>query len=80
MKKAVAITYNHDLPAPFVVARGRGRLAERIVEIARRHDVGIVIDGELAERLIEIDAGDFIPEDLYAVIAEVLVFAKRLSS
>jgi flagellar biosynthesis protein len=80
MKKAAAVTYIHDLPAPLVVAKGRGQLAERIVEIARENGVTIVVDGELADRLIEIDAGDFIPEELYAAIAEVLVFAMRLSS
>ena len=80
MKKAAAITYRRDLPAPFVVAKGRGALAERIVDIARIHGITIVEDEPLADRLIEIDAGDFIPEELYAVIAEVLVFAMRLSS
>ncbi len=80
MKKAAAITYRPDLPAPFVVAKGRGALAERIVDIARTNGITIVEDAPLADRLIEIDAGDFIPEELYAVIAEVLVFAMRLSS
>jgi flagellar biosynthesis protein len=80
MKKAVALKYMPELPAPFILAKGKGDLAERILSLARQHGIEIVEDSHLAGRLIEIDAGDFIPEDLYAVIAEVLVFAMRLSS
>ena len=80
MKKAVAVKYLQDLPAPFIIAKGRGDLAEKIESIARQHDVGIVIDRTLVDRLIEIDVGDFIPEELYRVIAEILVFAMRLAT
>ncbi len=80
MKKAVAVKYLQDLPAPFIVAKGRGELAAKIESIARQHDVGIVVDRGLVERLIDIDVGDFIPEDLYRIIAEILVFAMRLAA
>ncbi|MBN2354353.1 MAG: EscU/YscU/HrcU family type III secretion system export apparatus switch protein [Spirochaetales bacterium] len=80
MKKAVAVKYLPDLPAPFIIAKGRGDLAEKIELIARQHDVGIVIDRTLVDRLIEIDVGDFIPEELYRIIAEILVFAMRLAT
>ena len=80
MEKAVAVKYMKELPAPFIVAKGRGELAKKIRLLAQQHGVAIVTDAVLTDRLIEIDAGDFIPEDLYAVIAEVLVFAMRLSS
>ncbi len=79
MKKAVAVKYLQDLPAPFIVAKGRGALAEKIESIARENDVGIVVDDGLAARLIEIDVGEFIPEELYRIIAEILVFAMRLA-
>ena len=80
MKKAVAVKYLQDLPAPFIVAKGRGELAAKIESIARQHDVSIVVDRGLVERLIDIDVGDFIPEDLYRIIAEILVFAMRLAA
>jgi flagellar biosynthesis protein len=80
MKKAVAVKYSSDLPAPFIVAKGRGELAEKIQSIARQHDIDIVVDQTLVERLLTIDVGDFIPEELYSVIAEILIFALRLAS
>ena len=80
MKKAVALQYVPELPAPFVVAKGKGELAEKIKEIAKNHGVEIVSDPELAERLHAIDVGDFIPPDLYRIIAEILVFSLRLAS
>jgi flagellar biosynthesis protein len=80
MKKAVAVKYLPDLSAPFVTAKGKGELAEKITAIAAAHHISLVTDPSLVERLIEIDVGDFIPEELYRVIAEILVFALRLAS
>lgn len=80
IKKAVALKYMPDLPAPFVIAKGKGELARRIEEIARANGIEIVGDGELTERLCAIELGDYIPEDLYQIIAEVLIFALRLGS
>ena len=76
-RKAVALQYLPRLPAPFIVAKGRGQIAEKISEIARKHGITIVDDACLADRLEMIDIGSFIPEEFYAVIAEILVFAGR---
>jgi flagellar biosynthesis protein len=78
MRKAVAVKYVYELPAPFVIAKGRGELAEKIKEIAIKNDVHIVTDKALADRMIAIDVGSFIPEELYLIIAEILIFAGRL--
>ncbi|HEQ71102.1 MAG TPA: type III secretion protein [Spirochaetia bacterium] len=80
MKKAVALHYMQDLPAPIVIAKGKGRLAERIREIAEAHQIEIVEDSDLADRLVTLDIGQLIPEDLYEIIAAILVFAVRLWS
>lgn len=80
MKKAVAVKYLPELPAPFIVAKGKGALARKIEEIAREHGIEIVENALLAERLQAIELGDYIPEDLYRVIAEILIFAQRLAS
>ncbi|RPJ08214.1 MAG: flagellar protein FhlB [Spirochaetaceae bacterium] len=76
-KKAVAVQYLPGLPAPFIVAKGRGKIAEKITEIARIHGITLVDNVSLADRLEMIDIGSFIPEEYYAVIAEILVFAGR---
>jgi flagellar biosynthesis protein len=75
---AVALQYSEDLPAPIVLASGRGPLAEVITRIARESGVRLVADAELAESLIQLDVNTFIPESLYGVIAELLVFVRGL--
>jgi flagellar biosynthesis protein len=76
--RAVALQYNESLPAPLVIAVGRGAIAEAIRRIARESGVPIVADAELAESLFELDINTLIPESLYQVIAELLVFVKGL--
>ena len=75
---AVALQYSDDLPAPIVLASGRGPLAEAITRIARESGVTLVADPELAESLIRLDVNSLIPESLYGVIAEILVFVRGL--
>lgn len=79
MEKAVAIHYTEELPAPIILAKGRGALAERIEEIAREHNVHITSEPDLADALIELPLGSLIPEEFYRVIAEILVYIRTLS-
>jgi flagellar biosynthesis protein FlhB len=58
--------------APVVVASGEGDLAARIAQAAREWGVPIVRDVPLAQALVELGAGDVIPEALYEVVAEIL--------
>jgi len=75
---AVALHYNEDLPAPMVVASGRGALAEAITRVARENGVPLVADPDLADSLIELDVPALIPESLYEVVAHLLVFLRGL--
>ena len=77
---AVALHYNEDLPAPIVLASGRGELAKAIARIARENGVPLVEDPELAASLIELDVNTLIPESLYEVIASLLVFVRDLKA
>lgn len=77
---AVALHYNEDLPAPIVLASGRGELARAIARIAGEHGVPLVADPDLAASLIELDVNTLIPENLYEVIANLLVFVRDLKS
>ena len=78
MEKAVAIRYERSLPAPMVVARGRGALARRIREIAEAHGIMLAREPEVADALVELDVGAFIPEEFYEIIAKLLVFVTRV--
>ncbi len=75
---AVALQYDRG-GAPRVVAKGRGAIGAKIIEVARAHDVPIEENEVLAGALSRIDLGDEIPEELYRAVAEVLVFVMRLS-
>ena len=79
MEKAVAVHYTEELPAPIILAKGKGELARRIVQIARAHGIQLMAIPELADALIELDAGTFIPEELYRIIAEILVYVRSVS-
>ncbi|MEE8590974.1 MAG: EscU/YscU/HrcU family type III secretion system export apparatus switch protein [Spirochaetia bacterium] len=78
MEKAAAIQYTGDLPAPIVLATGKGLLAKRIKEIALEQGIQIVDQPELADALVELPLGSLIPEEFYRIIAEILVFVRRV--
>ena len=78
MEKAAAIQYTEDLPAPIVVAKGKGLLAKRIKEIALEQGIQIVDQPELADALVELPLGSLIPEEFYRIVAEILVFVQRV--
>ncbi|SNZ08080.1 flagellar biosynthetic protein FlhB [Persephonella hydrogeniphila] len=71
---AVALIYEKGkMNAPKVVAKGKNLIAEKIKEIAKRHDVPIVEDPPLARALYaSVEVGDFIPEKFYVAIAKIL--------
>lgn len=76
---AVAIKYDDaEMAAPQVVAKGQRLFAQTIKEIAEEVGVPVVENPPLAWTLIELDIGDEIPEELYAAVAEILVFVYRL--
>lgn len=75
---AVALHYDHA-GAPTVVAKGRGALGAKIIEVAKAHDIPIEENEVLAGALSNVELGDEIPAELYKAVAEVLVFVLRLS-
>lgn len=65
--------------APVLVAKGAGRVAERIKEIAGEHDIPVVQNVWLARTLCDaVSVGMAIPETLYQAVAELLAFVYRL--
>lgn len=80
LKTAVALKYDRvKARAPSVAATGRGLIAERIIELARQHNVPIKEDPDLVQLLAKLDLGESIPGELYPVIAEVFAFVYRLN-
>jgi flagellar biosynthesis protein len=75
---AVALHYDRT-GAPRVVAKGRGTIGEKIIEVAKAHDIPIEQNEVLAGALSNVELGDEIPAELYKAVAEVLIFVLRLS-
>lgn len=74
-KEAVALKYDVDTTtAPVVVAKGKGQVADNILQKAKDHDVPIQEDPTLVQLLGELDINDSIPENLYNAVAEVFAF------
>jgi flagellar biosynthesis protein len=78
VRKAVALKYEPGVnKAPIVVAKGRGHLAEQILEKAAEHDVPVQQDKSLVEVLSKLDVDQSIPPELYTLVAEILSFVYR---
>ncbi len=74
-REAVALKYEPARDsAPRLTAKGRGDLAERILELARIHNVPIREDSDLAHLLGQLEVEAEIPPALYRVVAEILAF------
>jgi len=80
VKHQLAVALHYDRTgAPRVVAKGKGSIGAKIIEIARAHDIPIEENEVLAGALSNVELGDEIPEDVYKAVAEVLVFVLKLT-
>ena len=77
-KQAIAIQYNPDEVAPKILASGTGIIADKIIEKAKTSDVPLYEDNKLANTLSKLDIGEYIPPELYSIVAEILVFVDNL--
>ena len=78
MKKAVALKYSSDVPAPFVVGSTSGIITERLLEIAEEYGIPVVKDDILMETLFLLKPGEYIPEEVYSIVAEIFLFIKEM--
>ncbi len=78
--KAAALKYEkYKDSAPKVVAKGKGYIAEKIIEIAKENNIPIKEDPDLIEMLYKLDIYDEIPEELYKVVAEIFAYIYKIS-
>jgi len=73
-RSAIALSYKEGAPAPRVVAKGYGEVAERIIDFARQSGVFVHDSPELVSLLMQVDLDQQIPPELYRAVAEVLAF------
>ena len=79
-KSQLAVALHYDKSgAPRVVAKGRGSIGDKIIEVAKANNIPIEENEVLAGALSNVELGDEIPAELYKAVAEVLIFVLRLS-
>ncbi len=78
-KQAVALSYDEETSdAPKVIAKGKGFVAENIIQAAKQNAIPIYQNKTLAAMLMAVDLDREIPPDLYKAIAEVLAYVYRM--
>ncbi|KWW10902.1 MULTISPECIES: EscU/YscU/HrcU family type III secretion system export apparatus switch protein [Peribacillus] len=74
-KEAIALKYDQEKSiAPVILAKGKGKTAENILEKAMKLNIPVQSDESLAALLGQLDINQTIPEELYAAVAEVFAF------
>jgi len=80
-KKAVALKYDRKTDsAPKVIAKGKGKVAQKIIELAKKHDIPIKDDPDLIEVLSSLEIDKEIPSEIYVAVAELLAFVYSVNS
>ncbi|MCD2515687.1 EscU/YscU/HrcU family type III secretion system export apparatus switch protein [Massilia sp. G4R7] len=79
-QSAVALAYGKGDPAPKVVAKGQGLVAEQIMQRAREAGVFVHESKELVQLLMGVDLDREIPPALYRAIAELLAWLYHIES
>ncbi|MFA9463649.1 MAG: EscU/YscU/HrcU family type III secretion system export apparatus switch protein [Velocimicrobium sp.] len=79
-KTAIALSYDPEEAAPKIVASGQGYLADKILKTADEAKVPIHKDERLANTLLKLDIGDLIPQELYGVVAEILIYVDKMET
>ena len=79
-RAAAALRYKQDEdPAPRLVAKGAGKIAEKIIEAAKAAGVPIHENPDLLALLMTLNIDEVIPPEMYVAVAEVLAFIYRMN-
>ena len=79
-KRAVALKYEMGMDnAPRVTAKGKGHIAEKIIEVARENKIPLHEDKEMVKVLDALELDMEIPPELFRAVAEVLAFIYRMN-
>ncbi len=80
-KLAVALKYNRGVdPAPLLAAKGKGYMAQRIIELAEAHSIEVRRDDDLVNVLSKLDVDMPIPVEAYVAVAEILSYIYKANT
>lgn len=69
--QAVALKYPEDADAPFIVAKSKGVLAEKLLKIAEDNKIPIVKNDFVSNVLTTQEIGSYIPQETWGIIAKI---------
>jgi len=77
---AIAIAYDRELDqAPWIAAKGKDKMAEQMIKLANDYGVPVLRNVTLARKLWqEGELQDYVPEDTYEILAEILRWVEDL--
>jgi len=78
--KAIAVGYDEGDVAPVVLAKGAGKRAERILEIASQFGLTVKKDEDLLQLMDALEIGAYIPEKLFQTFAQILTEIYKVNS
>jgi flagellar biosynthesis protein len=78
--KAAALQYDKDKGgAPKLTAKGKGQIAEKIIALAKEHNIPLHRDADLLEILDKVEIDTEIPLEVYAIVAEIFAYIYRVN-
>ncbi|MDP1975306.1 MAG: EscU/YscU/HrcU family type III secretion system export apparatus switch protein [Alphaproteobacteria bacterium] len=79
LKKAIALKYEMGKDqAPIVVAKGDGFIAEKIIALARTHDIHCQENRELVQILSKVELETQIPYEAFSTVAQIIVYLYKI--
>jgi len=81
MKEAASLKYDQNKTnAPKVTAKGKGSIAQNIIDVAKEHNIPIKKDEDLLQMLSQIEVNEEIPTELYEAVAQIFSFIYGISN
>ena len=79
-EKAIALQYDNEKNnAPKVIAKGEGKSAQKIIQIAQENGVTLKKDEDLVELLSKVELDAEVPPQMYKAVAEVFSFLYKIT-
>ncbi len=79
IKHAVALRYQQEKDrAPVVTAKGQGRVAEKIITLAKENGIPVEENTLLVHELFKLDLNQEIPSEIYEAVAILLASIQEL--
>lgn len=81
MKKAAALKYNQSTQvAPELIAKGTDQVAQKILALAKEHDISIFENRALVDSLLNLEVHEEIPPRLYQAVAELFSWLMKVET